>query len=53
MITLIVFVIVWVICGGTSDTVKNFTEQQAAIAYVIGVASDLSLICRLLESRKK
>lgn len=53
MITLIVFVIVWEICGGTADALKNFTEQQAVIVYLIGVVSDLNLICRLLEDGEK
>ena len=49
MITLIVFSIFWGICGGTGDAVRNFTEQQMAIAYLILVASDLNLICNSLR----
>lgn len=49
MITLLVFAIVWGICGGTGDAVRNFTEQQMAMAYLISVASDLNLICNSLR----
>lgn len=49
MITLIVFAMLWGICGGTGDAIRNFTEQQMAIAFLILVASDLNLICNLLR----
>lgn len=49
MITLIVFAFVWGLCGGTGETVRNFTEQQMAIAYLIMVASDLNIICNALK----
>lgn len=44
MITLIMFVLVWESFGGTIDVVKNFTDQQMAIAILIIVASELNII---------
>lgn len=44
MITLIVFAILWVLCGGKSEVIENFTEQQMAIAFLIMVASDLNIL---------
>lgn len=46
MITLIVFSIVWVICGGSSDTVKNLTDTQMMFVFLIAVASDLNILFR-------
>lgn len=53
MITLIVFCITWVACGGTSDAVRNFTEQQMAIAFIVFIASDLNLIWTALTGGRK
>ena len=49
MITLIVFAILWGLCGGKSEVIENFTEQQEAIAFLIMVASDLNIICNALK----
>lgn len=49
MITLIVFAFAWVLLGGTSETIRNFTEQQMAIVILISVASDLNIICNALK----
>lgn len=49
MITLMVFIFVWELLGGTAETVRNFTDQQMAIAILISVASDLNIICNALK----
>lgn len=49
MITLFVFTLVWGLGGGTGETIRNFTEQQMAIAILIMVASDLNIICNALK----
>lgn len=49
MITQIVFAFAWWLLGETAETVRNFTEQQMAIAILIMVASDLNIICNALK----
>lgn len=49
MITLIVFAILWGLCGGKSEVIKTFTDQQRAITFLIGVASDLNIIFNALK----
>ena len=44
MITLTMFIIMWELCGGEPDVIKNFTDQQMAIAFLIVVASDLNIV---------
>lgn len=53
MITLTIFIVLWELCGGESDVIKSFTEQQMAIAFLIMVASDLNIVWNtFLKSQK-
>ncbi len=44
MITMLMFILMWELCGGKFDVIKNFTEQQKAIAFLIIVASELNIV---------
>lgn len=44
MITLLIFALLWGLCGGKSEAIENFTDSQMAIAFLIMVASDLNII---------
>lgn len=49
MITLLIFALLWGLCGGKSEAIENFTDSQMAIAFLIMVASDLNIICNALK----
>lgn len=49
MITLVVFCILWGLCGGSSDTVKNLTDAQMLFVFLICVASDLNIVAGRLK----